>query len=213
MKAKPFDFQEIIDLLNNSRSVSIDSTPLVQRQGRWALHRGRYKVHTSTIDFEVLYLGSEVTNDAIDEAFNKHFRPGKTHVVYANSLDAKRRRYHEERFGSPADRFWSTKAYLRSFIREELDSYLGTLRQLTPVFYIDPQVTTPAGTTGKIPNPPLAALTSPPFEEETAEGLIVLLGEPGQGKTYMSQFVVSELAKSQLVPIHISSAQLSRCPN
>jgi Carboxypeptidase regulatory-like domain len=34
MKAKAFDFQEIIDLLNN-RSVSIDSAPLVPRQGRW----------------------------------------------------------------------------------------------------------------------------------------------------------------------------------
>jgi hypothetical protein len=52
----------------------------VQREGRRALHCGRYKVHTPTIDFEVIYLDSEVTNDAIDEAFNKHFHPGKTHV-------------------------------------------------------------------------------------------------------------------------------------
>jgi hypothetical protein len=80
MKAKPFDFQETIDLLNDSRNISIDSTPPVQRQGRRALHCERYKVHTPTIDFEVIYLGSGVTNDAIDEAFNKHFHPGKTHV-------------------------------------------------------------------------------------------------------------------------------------
>jgi len=212
MKTKPFQFREIIDLLNHSRSVSIDDTPIFEREGKWALHRGRYKVHTSTVDFEVLYLGPEATNEAIDEA-HKRFRPGLTHVVYAGSLGNRRRRYLEERFGSPAGRFWSVKEYLHSFIREELDAYLAKLRDLAPVFYIDPQVTTPAGTRGRIPNPLLAALKSPRFEEETSEGLSVLLGEPGQGKTYMSQFVVSELARSQsLVPIYISSAQWESMP-
>ena len=206
MKAKPFDFNEIVGLLNNSRSVSIDASPIASRPGRWALHRGRYKVHTSTIDFEVLYLGSEITHEGIDEAY-RHFKPGTTHVVYANSLDSQRRKYHEERFGRPPDKFWTTKAYLQSFIREELDAYLAKLKQLKPQFYIDPQVTTPAGTKGKIPNPLLSALKSPRFEDETAEGLIVLLGEPGQGKTYMSQYLVSELAESPLIPIYINAAQ------
>lgn len=206
MKAKPFDFNEIVSLLNNSRSVSIDTEPAAGRPGRWALHRGQYKVHTSTIEFEVLYLGSDITHDGIDEA-SRHFRAGRTHVVYANSLDKPQRRYHEERFGKPADKFWTTKAYLQSFIREELDAYLAKLRQLKPRFYIDPQVTTPAGIKRKIPNPLLGALRSPRFEDETAEGLIVLLGEPGQGKTYMSQYLVSELSESQLIPIYINSAQ------
>src|SRR5262245_6959822 len=138
-KPKPFDFQEIVDLLNNSRSVSIDETPFLKRDGRWALHRGRYKVHTARVDFEVLYLGPDVTNDAIDEA-HRHFKPGYTHVVYAGSLDTRRRRYHQERFGSPSEKFWSARAYLQSFIREEVEGYLGKLRGLAPDLYIDPQV-------------------------------------------------------------------------
>jgi hypothetical protein len=211
MKMKPFEFREIIDLLNNSKNVSIDEAPMTQREGKWALYRGRYKVHTSTIDFEVLYLGADATHDAMDEA-HRHFRPGDTQVVYASSLDGRRRKYHQELFGSPANRFWTTKSYLQSFIREELDAYLDSFGS-SPDFYIDPQVTTPIGTKGRFPNPLLAALRSPRFEEETAEGLIVLLGEPGQGKTYMSQFVVSELAKSQsLVPVYISSAQWESMP-
>jgi hypothetical protein len=40
----------------------------------------RKKVQNVRGDSSVIYLGSEVTNDAIDEGFNKHFHPGKTHV-------------------------------------------------------------------------------------------------------------------------------------
>ena len=210
-KTKPFDFPEIVTLVNKSKTVSIDLEPRKKRDGRWSLHAGRYKVHASTMDFDVLYLGPESTQESIDEAHN-FWRPEHTHVVYAPSLDKRRRKYHRERF-EQSDLFWNSKEYIHSFIHDELDAYLDKIRLLAPKYYIDPQVTTPAGTKGKIPNPLLAALRAPRFENTTSEGLSILLGEPGQGKTFMSQFLVSELVRSQsFVPIYISSSQWESMP-
>lgn len=211
-KPKSLDFAELVSLLNSSRSVSIDSTPVTGRDGRWGLYSGTYKVHTTTVPFEVLYIGSDATHGNMDDA-RGHFKKGQTQVVYASSLDRGRRKYHVELFGDPADKLWSVKGYIQSFIRDELDSYVGKLQALAPKDYIDPQVTTPAGTKGKIPNPILAALQAPKFEEDSAEGLVVLLGEPGQGKTYMSRHLVSQLATAKtLLPIYINSEQWSTMP-
>lgn len=61
MKIKPFGFSEIVALLNKSKGVSIELEPHKKRDGRWSLHRGRYRVHTSTMAFDVLYLAPEIT--------------------------------------------------------------------------------------------------------------------------------------------------------
>lgn len=212
MTTRPFDFNEIIALLNKTKSVSIDLEPREKRDGRWSLHDGRYKVHTSTMAFDVLYLSRDVTNENVDEA-HRFFHPGHTHVVYAPSLDNRGRRYYRERFGSPEDHFWSSRDYIQSFIRDELNAYIDKVKTLDPRYYIDPQVTTPAGTKGKIPNPLLSALRAPRFEKNTSEGLSILLGEPGQGKTFMSQFLVYHLAQSgSFVPIYINSSQWESMP-
>ena len=194
--AQSFDFPEIIGILNHSKNVEIDTKPLAAQPGRWSLHKGRYIVHTSTSDFEVLYLGSSATRADIDDAARR-FTPESTQVVYANSLDRHAIKYHREKLGTSPERFWSTRDYLKSFIRDELETYLDQLERLKPRFYTEPHVETPLGVTGKRPNRLLSFLKSPRFEIETAEGLTVLLGEPGQGKTYMSQHLVSALAASR----------------
>ena len=210
-KTTPFTFNEIVTLVNKSKTVSIDLEPRRKRDGRWSLHAGRYKVHASTMDFDVLYLGPGSTQESIDEA-HTFYHSGHTHVVYAPSLDKRRRKYHRERFGQ-SDLLWNSKEYIHSFIHDELEAYLDRIKKIAPKYYIDPQVTTPAGTTGKIPNPLLNALRAPRFEQATSEGLSILLGEPGQGKTFMSQYVVSELVRSQsFVPIYISSSQWESMP-
>ena len=210
-KTRPFDFHEIVTLVNKSKTVSIDLEPREKRTGRWSLHAGHYKVHASTMAFDVLYLGPESTQESIDEA-HTFYRPGHTHVVYAPSLDNRRRQYHRERFGR-TDLFWNSKEYIHSFIHDELDAYLDKIKLLEPRYYIDPQVTTPVGTKSKIPNPLLSALRAPRFERTTSEGLSILLGEPGQGKTFMSQFLVTKLVRSlSFVPIYISSSQWESMP-
>lgn len=212
MKNYSFDFPEIISLLNNSRNIFIEEIPTVEAKGRWALHKGYYSVHTSKSKFEVLYIGSNATHDDIDAAArNCNF--GETQVVYANSLDKRTRRYHEERLGQRSpEKFWSTKEYLRSFIRDELDVYLSQLQKLVPQYYINPPVQIPRGATKKQPLEEF--LKSPRFENESTEGLSVLLGEPGQGKTYMSQYLVSKFAASpDLVPIYIASSQWRLMPH
>ena len=72
------------------------------------------------MDFDVLYLGPESTQESIDEA-HTFYRPEHTHVVYAPSLDNRRRKYHRERFGQ-SDLFWNSKEYIHSFIHDELDA-------------------------------------------------------------------------------------------
>lgn len=201
-----FDFREIAELLNSSRAVSITTDPVVGQKGKWGLYHGEYRVHVQRVPFEILYLHADATNESLMEAERRAFTPNRTQVVYANSLDSRRHRFHAELFERRAKGFWTTKEYLASFIREELDTYLSRIRGLAPELYIDPQVETPAGTKGKIPNPLLGYLKHP-FSEMSAEGIGVLLGDPGQGKTYMSQYLVASLANSSFIPIYISSAQ------
>ena len=208
MSIRSLDFRDIIKLLNNSRSVSIDNVPwIAAKDGKWHLYRAQYRVHTATIEFNLLYLASDVTVDSMRDAV-RHFVAGQTHVVYATSLEQRHGNRIRQLFGADDHKLWSAKAYLYSHIREELDVYLTKLKGLAPDLYIPPQVGTPIGARKKVPNPLLATLKAPRFEEETTEGLIVLLGEPGQGKTYMSQHIVSELAKSRAhVPVYINSEQ------
>ena len=134
--AQSFDFGEIIDLLNHSKNIEIAGSPVAEQQGRWSLHTGRYTVHTSATPFEVLYVGASATRGDIDQAA-RHYKTESTQVVYANSLDRHTTKYHHERLGRAPERFWSTKDYLKSFIRDELDTYLAQLTKLQPRFYTE----------------------------------------------------------------------------
>jgi hypothetical protein len=203
---KRYDFREIAELLNSNRTVSINPEPVLGRAGKWGLYHGEYRVHVSRVTFEILYLHADATHDSMQEADRQAFTPKRTQVVYANSLDDRKLRYHAELFSSRAAGFWTTKQYLESFIRDEVESYLQRIKSLEPPLYIDPQVETPAGTKGKIPNPLLGYLKHP-YSEQGTNGIAVLLGSPGQGKTYMCQYLVSSLAKSAFIPIYISSTQ------
>jgi hypothetical protein len=130
--------------------------------------------------------------------------------VYVPTLDA-RMNAHHDLFARTANGFWTVKQYLSSFAKDELDRYITTLKAQKPQFYIDPQVEVPAGVPRKTPNPLLTFLREP-SSSSASGGLSVLMAEPGQGKTYMSRFLVSTLAEgtSGLVPIMIDSSQWHR---
>lgn len=83
---EPLTFREIAALLNHSRTTRISEEPFEQVSGSWGLYNGEHRVHTDSIKFEVLYLHSNATTDALRNV-GKRFKPNQTHVVYAPSLD------------------------------------------------------------------------------------------------------------------------------
>jgi hypothetical protein len=207
---EPLTFADITQLLNNSRTTKINVKPIAQSPGNWELYEGEHRVHTDRILFEVLYLQSKASADGLREA-KRRLKPDITHVVYASSLDA-RQKSHRELFQDKAKGFWTTKQYIASFIHDELEAYKGALIAQAPKHYVDPDVEVPAGMRRKIPNPLFSFLAdSPASPDALAGGLGILLAEPGQGKTYMSQYLVSKMAglapSRELFPIYINSDQ------
>src|SRR5690606_36538172 len=89
------------------------------------------------------------------------------------------------------------------------DTYSSRLSDLAPQFYIDPKITTPIGAAKEAPNPLLNFFTDHlAIKEDSKIGQIaVLLAEPGQGKTYMSQYLVAELLSRKAIPIYVQSDQ------
>ncbi len=147
------------------------------------------------------------------EAAHKAYVPSTTHVVYAPSLQ----RQHDllfKLFGKSHLGLWTTREYLASFMKDELDSYISVLRTIEPMFYVNPRFKTPSGFTRVRPNPLYSLLTETDPGCGPREGMLgILLAEAGQGKTYLSQYLVSRLSKSKtLVPIYIHSAQWTTIP-
>jgi hypothetical protein len=201
------DFKEIASLINYSRTTTIDLNPVTSTTGRWALHRGEHRVHTSAYPFGVLYFQSTATLDDIKSAVKSTDDLEHTDVVYPPSM---RRPAEFSSMLAKAKGVWTTRDYLVSFIKDELQAYLEKLADLEPRFYIDPRVETPSGIPIKIPNPLLSFLRDPDSKSSPLTGkLAILLAEPGQGKTYTSRFLVSTLARSggATLPLMVDSTQ------
>lgn len=210
----PISFEDLATLLNYSRTTTIKMPPCKSREGSWALYEGEYRVHLSVTPFQVLYLHSRATRADLDAAHREAFIPGETQVVYPPILDQKLA-HHRTLFAKEAKGFWTTRDYLRSFVREELSSYMAKLPSSPPLYYLDPQVQVPTGFARKIPNPLKSFLLDPDTGGTWKEGgLAIVLAEPGQGKTYMSQFLVSSVINSTetLVPLFIESQQWHTLP-
>jgi NACHT domain len=204
------DFQEIARLLNYSRTTQINLSATKGTPGRWAQHQGWHKVHTSSYPFTVLYLHAAATlEDA--RAAARELRPDtESHVVYPPSLGMMRRNPEIVKLFKKAKGNWTTKEYLVSFIKDELQTYLIKLADQAPKFYIDPLVDNSAGFPHKTPNPLLLFLSDPDSLSATVAGkLAIVLAEPGQGKTYMSRHLVSRLAagKGGALPLMVDSSQ------
>jgi hypothetical protein len=208
------EFSEAVNLLNCSRAIAIEATPKKTMAGNWDLYGGAYTIHGRRFPFEVLYLHSRVTQDGIRRARKEAFREGETQVVYASSLSA-RMRAHEELLRKGAERFVTLPEYLASFVQAELKTYTDHLIARQPRYYVEPKIATPMGIARKVPNP-LENFLEDPIAEESGDGHVaVLLAEPGQGKTFMCDYLVSRLARKaagqsnvpRFAPIYINAEQ------
>src|SRR5208282_5281490 len=114
------EFKDIAQLLNFSRTTRIDVTPLKGKDGRWALYKGSYNVHTSSYPFRVLYLNAAATVDDIKSASREINPSEETHVVYPASIDKLVQRTGDLK---KAKGVWTARDYLISFIKEEVQVY------------------------------------------------------------------------------------------
>ena len=168
-------------------------------------------MHTSRYPFTVLYLQSAATLEDIRAAARELKRLTDTHVVFPPTLVRTIRQNSEiAPLFKKAKGIWTTKEYLASFIKDELQAYLRKLIDQQPKFYIDPKVETPSRIPRKIPNPLRSFLCDPEPASQGGRGkLAIVLAEPGQGKTYMSRHLVSELARANtgIIPLMVDSSQ------
>ncbi len=203
------EFQDIAKLLNFSRTTHIDADPSMKgKDGRWALYQGTHKVHTSTFPFQVLYFGASASLQDIKAAVEQIGSLSNVDVVLAESLRKRFQGAGFEKVLNGAKGRWTAKTYFVSFIQDEIQTYLRKIAGQGPQDYINPKVETPAGFAIKTPNPLVSFLRDP--ETEAGAGTLgVLLAEPGQGKTYMSRYLVSILSRAgtTVVPLMVDSSQ------
>jgi hypothetical protein len=201
------EFSEIARLIRHSPMVELEAKPLVEEVNEWALYVGKYKVHTSTYPFSLLYLFARATKKGIERGKKALPKDGECHVVYAASLERSLRSLRDS--FPPGTRLWTQQEYVASFFREQLEAYRKELGKLSHKHYVDPRVQTPSGFKQKIPNPLWSLLNGTLTERESSGVLAVLLAEAGQGKTFTTERLASQLALSPRIPIYIRSAQWS----
>lgn len=211
---EPLDFGEIARLLNNSGTTQINLTPIRRQEGGWSVYEAQFRAHTSTYPFTVVYLHAKATRESTEGAARAVAGRGEVHVVYPRSLEGHVKRHRRFFPSSNVKGFWTAKEYLISFIKQEIETYSGKLSANKPPYYIDPRVETPSGVPRRLPNPLLDFLVSERKGLTEAGALAVLLAEPGQGKTYMSKYIVHRLCASPhgIVPILIDSSQWHNLP-
>lgn len=207
--AKALDFSEVLELINHSRSTYIKPIPTESEKGKWALFEGENKVPNFRYPFLILYLYSDFTKESAIRAAKAIKIPKATQIIYAPSVKDTLVDELKSKITKPKELAGviDLKTYLFSFIQDQLQTYTKKIEsELEPKYYIEPAYETPSGFKRKNPNPVLSFLTD--TVEDVCEGAIaLLLAEPGQGKTYTTRYLATELSKKNLITIYINSPQ------
>jgi hypothetical protein len=183
--------------------------PVTSKEGRWALYGGAHKVHTSSLPFTVLYFYAAATLEDISRALNSSAKHAELQIVFPETLRPHMSRPDvEKQTQRYAKGVWTLREYLVSFIKSEVQAYLTNITSQAPTDYIDPFVETPSRFKAKTPNPVLSFLVDTSSEESPGK-LGIVLAEPGQGKTYMSHFLVAKIPEVDrgLFPLMVDSSQ------
>lgn len=205
-------FSNILEFVNLIPTSAIASEAKQALPEQWALHEGEYRIHGNTFPFSLLHLQSGITSSGAQKALDLVTGSEALHVVYSPHL---KRKYNKlpvavEQFKAEAQRFDSYRDYIRSYIGTELERYTEYLKSKDKPDYIDPSIETPAGVSIKRPNPVASFLIDPDTRASEQEGMLgAILAAPGQGKTYMSEHIVAQLARQPygVIPIYVCSDQ------
>lgn len=147
-------FKEVANLINRSGVTEIQLDPEKQEKDNWELFPGVNKVPGFEYPFHILYLYADCNRKSVQSAAEviKNNNPDKTLVVYAPSLD-EHLTLHHVLFKDKVAGFMTTKDYLLSYIKKQLDNYLSRIKGRRPEDWVDPPIRVPAGFKKKIPNP------------------------------------------------------------
>jgi hypothetical protein len=198
-------FDEVAKLINHSRVTEIDcGRPREEDPGKWALYSGMNRVPNFKYPFSILFLGAACSQEGIKSAGKSLSDPSNTHVVFAPSLRIKREQI-ENLLGKKVAGIGDTKDFLFSFVRDQLSKYQAKL-SVPSWDFVEPFFEVPSGFKHKRPNP-LMLFLEQSYKEDQGE-LAVLLGEPGQGKTYTAKYVAYEVCTRRVsIPIFIHAPQ------
>lgn len=209
--SRNLEFKDIAELLNYSRSTQIDLSP-VESGVNWARYSGKNTFRGADYPFNVIYLKSGASPHDLSEAVKCAKRVSHAELVYAPSVRLKELK---NLASTNQIKALDTKAYLASFIQEELKSYLLKIKEEKPPLYIAPNILTPSGFTKKVPNPLLNFLLDDSLGAGLSDGCVaVVLAEAGQGKTYMCSHLAAIVAErnTEVIPILIASSQWKNMP-
>jgi len=207
------NFVDVARLVNRIGTITIPETPSDEDAGQWALHASTVQVGGITSQVNVLYLYADATMEGTRRARQICSKAGNrtpVQVVYADSL-LKKSKTVVQSFEEKANSVLGLTEYFSSFIRTQTENYVGKVRSLDFKNYVDPHVKVADSFARKVPNPALSYLLDPDMTGSRFTGTLgVLLGEPGQGKTFMSRYLADACASRKTIPIYVHSEQWSR---
>lgn len=208
---KKLSFPEVAQLLAGSSLARFRDTPTDEATDRWSAFDGCYfGTNGDEIPARVFYVQSGASAEALRLAIRKGLITPITEVVFAPSAETAVRTTDWR----AAKRVLSSRDYLATFMRAELSRYREQLVRGKPSDLELPAIETPSGFRSRIPNPIDLYLGSGAVASEEGQ-IAVLLGEAGQGKTYLSEWVAGKLADTaqDIFPVLVSARQWVGMPS
>jgi hypothetical protein len=200
-------FDEVAELINKSKNTQINTTPIRHEKDKWMLYSGTNKIPPFEYDFYVLYILASASKESIENAVFEIDNPEKTQVVFAQSLDSKFTSDIKSIVGTKIKNVFSTKEYLYLFIKDSLQNYSDRFAA-PPKYYTVPKIQVPFGVAKKYPSPLQNFI-----ELDSNKGKLgILYAEPGQGKTYTTQYLAHTIHKKNIIPILVNSHQWATMP-
>lgn len=203
---------ELIQFVNCTKTTFIEADPIME-SGDWALHSACHRIQSDEYPFQVVFCTSSITLKRFEELSGYVKR--KCNIILQPSARVDR----EKVLGlfPTGSRLFTPSSYLHSFFQDEIATYLSNLRSKEyQKFYIHPTL---RRTNGDLVNRKDSTDELVGFlRERSGFGgsgeIAIVLGEPGQGKTYLTKFIASKLATTAksggidpVVPLFVSSEQ------
>jgi NACHT domain len=208
-------FREVARLINRAGSIRIQDSPTKEERGQWALYEAVIQTGSIQLGVRIIYVYSDASIEGTRSArtlIKSQANPTlQFQVVLASSLRKDPSLFNK--FKESTNNCLYLEEFFSSFIRNQLDNYLKKVSALVFNNYVDPQIevaeTFKVGASGV--NPVLRFLLSPRMSSELfAREIGVLFAEPGQGKTFMTRYLASEISKKKKIPLYVHSEQWSR---